>query len=229
MGMLADVGEWITRAERKARNSFGHRIDTPFQRALSHVHLQLIDHSFLRVGWRNFHQIAPGVFRANQPTPHRIRTWVRMGFKSVLNLRGATPYAHYLLEQEQCDALGLPLYNLRIWARQLPPRSRLLELIAIFEQMEKPVVMHCKSGADRTGIAAGIYLMLFEGRDVAAAKEQLSMKYLHWRADSTGILDFFFEEYERAQAATGIGLLEWITTVYDPDVITDAYEAWKGN
>lgn len=226
--MLADIGEIITRAERKARNSFGSRIDTPMRRALAHVHLQLIDHAFLRVWWRNFHQIAPGVYRANQPSPHRIHTWARMGFKAVLNLRGVTPYAHYLFEREVCDEIGMPLYDLRIWARQLPPRAIMVELIELMGRIEKPFVMHCKSGADRTGLAAGLYLMLYEGQGIEAAKEQLSMKYLHWRADSTGILDFFFEEYERAHAATGIGLREWIETVYDPDVVTEAYHRALG-
>lgn len=223
--MLARMADAVTRIERRARKSFGMRIDTPWQRALSHVHLQLIDHAFLRVWWRNFHQVAPGVWRANQPSPHRIRTWKRMGFAAVLNLRGETPFAHYLFEREACEQVGLPLYDLRIWARKLPPREKLIELIEIFERIERPFVMHCKSGADRTGLAAALYLVLFEGRPLEEARRQLSWKYLHAKSDATGVLDHFFEEYAKAQAANGIGLREWIETEYDPVAVTESFRA----
>ena len=62
--------------------------------------------------------------------------------------------------------------------------------------------MHCKSGADRAGFAAALYLLLQRRRPAEEAQEQLSWRYLHLRAGATGILHFLIDRYA-ADAADG--------------------------
>jgi protein tyrosine/serine phosphatase len=73
------------------------------------------------------------------------------------------------------------------------------------------VLIHCKSGADRTGLAAGIWLLL-QGRPPAAALAQLSLRHGHVRQSRTGILDAFFEAYA---AAAPKPFLDWLREDYD--------------
>lgn len=73
--------------------------------------------------------------------------------------------------------------------------------------------MHCKSGADRTGLAAGLFL-IFNGGTSRDALNQLSWRFGHWSRARTGILDAFFLRYAE-QAEGRISFLEWVRTEYD--------------
>ena len=65
----------------------------------------------------------------------------------------------------------------------------------LFNTIEMPALMHCKSGADRAGLMAALYLLIHRKRPVAEAMQQLSFRYLHVRQAKTGMLDSFFEAY----------------------------------
>ena len=115
------------------------------------------DHGFLRVAFQNLHQIGGGMIRANQPSPAQLKTYAGQGIKTILNLRGPSPKGYYLLEKEACEALGLTLIDYRVFSRDTPKKQAIHDLKKIFETLEYPAVMHCKSGADRTGLAGVLY------------------------------------------------------------------------
>lgn len=213
--------------ERNLRAKFGGDISTPEARRAAWWTFQLLDHAFLRYWWTNFAQVAPGVFRSNQPHPGRLERHARRGMRAVLNLRGASQNPHYLFEREACDALGLHLHDLQISARTLSEPGRYLELLDAFETLPKPFVMHCKSGADRAGLASAMYLIHIEGMPLAEAKEQLSLRFIHLKNAPTGILDHFLTVFGRAQAETGISLRDWIATGYDRAAVTDEFNAMR--
>ena len=123
----------------------------------------VFDHGLLRKAWRNEHEVDGGVWRSNQPDPGTIRRLAGQGFKAILNLRGATEYGSYLLEREACRAAGIELVDFKLTSRTLPSREEILALDAIFARLPRPFLMHCKSGADRAGFAAALYLMLQQG------------------------------------------------------------------
>ena len=65
----------------------------------------------------------------------------------------------------------------------------------LFESIEYPALMHCKSGADRAGLMSVLYKLLREKVPFEQAVEQLSLKYLHVKHGKTGMLDAFFQAY----------------------------------
>ena len=90
--------------------------------------------------------------------------------------------------------------------------------------------MHCKSGADRTGIMGVLYRHFHMGDTIEQALEQLSFKYLHVKEGKTGMLDFFFKDYLRYTAENDIEFIDWVETVYDPaDVKARFMDQWSGN
>ena len=181
------------------------------------------DHGLLRVVFSNFHWIAPGMARANQPSPRQLAAYKAQGFRTILNLRGVSDRGHYLLEREACDQLGLTLIDLPVTAREPPSRAQILAARALFSSLAQPCLMHCKSGSDRTGLMGVLYRHFQEGAPIAAALEQLSPKYLHVRHGRAGIIDAFFERYLEETAQTGKPFIDWVVEDYDAQALADAY------
>ena len=214
--------------QQRLTAQFGADISTPEARRAAWWHFQLSDHAFLRVFWTNLHQIAPGVYRSNQPSPQRLHRWKRtLGLNSILNLRGAVDQGFYLFEAEACHDLNITLHNLRLFAKQPPSREILQELAAVFTTMQKPFLIHCKSGSDRTGLAAALYLLLIEHRPIAEAQRQLSLYYLHIANSEAGIQDHLLRLYAHAQSTTGIVFADWLATVYDPMQVSLSFQRWQ--
>jgi protein tyrosine/serine phosphatase len=187
--------------------------------------LFLADHGFLRWRFRNRWQITPRMARSNQPSPAHLAEEARRGTKTIINLRGPSDTGFYALACEACARLGLTMVDFRFRSRDVPSPQEALAWKDLLERIEYPALMHCKSGADRAGIAASLYMIFAEGMSVEQAKEQLSFRYLHIRAGKTGVLDFYFEDYLRAQAATGIGFEDWLRQGYDPAEIRARFRA----
>lgn len=221
MNPLSKLKHW----ERNTRLTLGHDLSDPVQRRRAFWQYQLLDHAFLRHWWTNFDQIAPGVYRSNQPSHRRFERYAAMGIKSVLNLRGAAHHARYLFEKETVDALGLTMINVSLQARKAPAREAVQALIAAFRQIGRPFLMHCKSGADRAGLASAIYLMVIEGKSVEEARKMLSPRYIHFRWSKTGVLDHLLDVYAARNSASPIGFEEWIATEYDASAVQAGFDA----
>lgn len=213
--------------EKGLRRRYGRDISTPEARRRAWWHFQLLDHAFLRAWWWNIYQIAPDVWRSNQPSPGRLKRYQEKGIKTVINLRGEAKHSPFLFEQEACEKLGMTLHSVTMSARKLVPREDILDLIDLMRRAEKPFVMHCKSGSDRAGFASVIYLAVVERQPIAKARRQLHWKYLHLSNDDTGILDYVFDVYEADNAKSPISLEDWFRTRYDDKDLTRSWKAQR--
>jgi protein tyrosine/serine phosphatase len=225
---LARLRASIARAESAFRNGWGRDISTPGGRRMATLHMHLADHAFLRTVWTNLEEFAPGAWRSNQPSPARIARYHAMGIRTILNLRGTPNHSYYLFEVETCRRLGLTLIDFGLAARSLAEPAKLLALLDAFETIPHPFLMHCKSGADRTGLAAALYLLHIKGAPVAQAQDQLHWRYVHLRNAPTGILDHMLDAYAAEHAATGIAIRPWLATRYDRDALSASWAAARG-
>lgn len=215
------------RGRVKALPTQGDLVD-PGQRRRAFWAYQFMDHAILRHLWSNFDQIAPGVYRSNQPAHWRLKRYREMGIRTVLYLRASSEKWAFHFERESLEALGMTMINVPLHSRSAPTREAMLTLIDTFRTIERPFLMHCKSGADRAGLASAVYLMVIEGKDVAAARRMLSMRYIHLRFTKTGVLDLMLDQYAAQQARTGIGFADWIAQDYDPDALQTAFDRGRG-
>ncbi len=223
------IGKAITRF-RRWKQAFkehgGADIATPAGRRRAAWHLHLVDFAFFRLRWSNLHPVAEGVWRSNQPGPNRFGQFRELGLRTILNLRGQRHFASVQFEQEACDAQGITLLHMDLLAGKLASGAEYVRLLELMEQAEKPLLIHCKSGADRTGLAAALYLIDQQLAPVAEAKKQLSFKYLHWKIAEAGVLDALLAAYEADVQDTPMPIREWLLSRYDPEAISAGFRAW---
>ncbi len=186
-----------------------------------------IDHAILRLGWTNFHTVVPGIlYRSNHPTPGNLRAFTRrFGLKTLINLRGQAKNGSDALSREAAHKLGLAFHDMAFESRGAPHKDRILRLAGIINTMQAPALIHCKSGADRAGLVAGLFILI-QGGTAKQALRQLSWRYGHIRQSKTGILDSFFHLYQR----TGEGhkpFLDWVREDYDENALRAAFKAGR--
>jgi protein tyrosine/serine phosphatase len=186
-----------------------------------------VDHAFFRIWWTNFAAVEPGrLYRSNHPTPAKLSAFTRqVGLKSLINLRGQTRNGSDALSRDMATKLGLDFYDMALDSRDAPQRERILRLAEIYRTLRGPALIHCKSGADRAGLAAGVYVLL-QGGTAAQAMRQLSLRFLHIRQSKTGVLDGFFAAYAR----DGEGrkpFLDWVREDYDAHALKAEYKSGR--
>ncbi|PHR62811.1 MAG: protein tyrosine phosphatase [Robiginitomaculum sp.] len=205
-------------------------LSTPDGRKRAQTDLIWRDHGFLRVWFQNAHWISDEMVRTNQPSPQQIGQWAERGIKTIINLRGGVDSGFHALEREACARHGIELVNFTVKSRDVHPPEVIFGARDLFEKIAYPALIHCKSGADRAGFMAALYLHFRQNERIEVAMQQLSLKYLHVRQGKTGMLDFFFQTYLDYAQKNPISFSDWVRDVYDPPTVKAAFmESWLGN
>jgi protein tyrosine/serine phosphatase len=194
-------------------------LEGPMDRVRAWSSMLLVDHCVFRVVHPNLHRVSPSLWRSGQPLPHQLAALAKRGVRTIVNLRGGREYGSWPLEVHACERHGLELVDFVVRSREPPSRDMVLSSKRFFDELAYPALVHCKSGADRAGFFAGLYLMVHEGRPAAEALAQLAPKYGHFRFAKVGILDAFFDEYRRDGEPRGLSLIEWVERDYDPEAL----------
>jgi protein tyrosine/serine phosphatase len=164
------------------------------------------------------------LWRSAQPSPGQIAWFARQGGRTIVNLRAGREYGSWPLQREACERHGLKLVEFVVRSREAPSRETLLGAQAFFDGLDYPILVHCKSGADRAGLFAALFLLVTKNARVAEARRQLSLRFGHFRFAKTGILDAFLDAYEQEGEAKGISFLDWVETVYEPETLAERFK-----
>jgi protein tyrosine/serine phosphatase len=122
------------------------------------------------------------------------------------------------------------MIDFRVYSRDVHSIETIVNAQKLFSEIEYPAIMHCKSGADRTGFMGVLYKHFHMKEPIEVAISQLSLKYLHIKQGKTGILDFFFSEYLLYSSQKKISFLDWVSNVYDPVELKENFmKQWSGN
>jgi protein tyrosine phosphatase (PTP) superfamily phosphohydrolase (DUF442 family) len=209
---------------RRLRQNDGP-LDTPWRRFVAHVDLMIFDFGAFRLLRPNWHRIADGIYRSAQPSPRLLRRAERNGVRTVINLRGADNGGAYKLEQQACEVLGMTLIDLRMKSREIPDGNTLETLRDILLTAEKPLLFHCKSGADRAGLVGALYLLWAENRPANEALSQLHWRYGHFKRGMPGILTTFLEVYRDEGESKGLDIITWRRTSCTPEAINRRFRS----
>lgn len=130
----------------------------------------------------NFHIVSPGlVYRSAQMNAGALNETIQQyGIKSILNLRGPGPDKDwYIGETDAARRLGVQHFDIALSATRELKDNEMDEVLATIRTAPKPILIHCKSGADRTGLVGALYLYGLEGRPAPLADQQLTVLYGH--------------------------------------------------
>ncbi len=130
----------------------------------------------------NFHKIDKNAYRSGQLyTKNLLNKLQKYKIKSILNLRGENTFKSpwYEYEKKIAKELNITLINFKIGSRDYIDFNKSMQLVNILKNAPKPVLIHCRSGADRTSFAAALYEFAIKHKSVKKAKEQLSFYYGH--------------------------------------------------
>ena len=222
----ADLPTLFTRTDTRAERRLARRArwDRPIggrlDRLAAWANMLLVDHGVFRLAYLNLHRVLGSLWRSAQPTPGQIEGLAReAGLRTVVVLRGGREHGSWPLQREACERLGVALVDLVVRSRGAPERETILRAQAVFGEIAYPALIHCKSGADRAGFVAALYLLLHEGRPLEEAARQLHWRFGHFRFAKTGILDAFLERYRTEGEARGMAFVDWVRDVYDPEAL----------
>lgn len=146
----------------------------------------------------NFHEITAGkAYRSAQLNKTQLEHFIKKyGIKSIINLRGPKRGAKWYDDEiAVCEQNGIIHFDLRMSATRQPKTEEIKTLIEIFRIAPQPVLIHCKDGADRSGLAAAIWKVVMDGEPDWMARKQLSIIYGHMPFGKVSQLDVFFERW----------------------------------
>lgn len=138
----------------------------------------------------NFHVVIFGqVYRSAQPSADQLLSLKqRYKIHSVINLRSLRDIdPRYQKEVRACRSLSIPLFHLRLASKKFPSVEHLKELVHLLLTAPKPILIHCRAGADRTGLASAIVLILHD-YPISAVMYQYSYHDLALSPNSVGKL-----------------------------------------
>ncbi len=155
----------------------------------------------------NFHTLLPGkVYRCAQPSPDTLKAYTKQyGIRTVVNLRGCCPLQEWYRKEcwTTCE-LGICQEDLNFSAGRLPSTSELRRLIDVLDRAEYPLLLHCRRGADRTGMVSTIIMLLQDDVTLDEAMRNLSIRYAHVALGRTVHMDNFFALYRDWLEAEGV-------------------------
>ena len=130
----------------------------------------------------NFHAVVDGeLYRSAQLSRPQLEKYLlEKEISSVINLRGAQPKEDWwTTETAHCRDSGVVHHDFA-WTNRAPPSREELEgFIEICRNTPKPLLIHCRSGADRTALGCALYLHHIKHFEEAESRECYSIRYGH--------------------------------------------------
>lgn len=177
-----------------------------------------------RVMSGNFAVVEPGeVYRSGQMDAKALAAVVReRGIKTVLNLRGAHPEAAwYRAERNAVLSQGATQVDIALSSREWMSRVQAAALLDAIDGAERPLLIHCFNGSERTGLVSAYAELLRPDRTLADAEGQFSRRYLFVRMGGGVVMPRHLEAYEAWLASQGLAhepgrFRSWIAEGFRP-------------
>ncbi len=119
-------------------------------------------------GIKNFYQVDAHVYRGAQPTDEGFKYLAKIGVDTVIDLREADERSG--AEEKVVRGTGMKYVNIPMTGLTPPTKAEITKILGIMkDNTTGPVFVHCKRGADRTGVVIASYRIDHDHWDNARA------------------------------------------------------------
>jgi protein tyrosine phosphatase (PTP) superfamily phosphohydrolase (DUF442 family) len=167
-----------------------------------------------RVGVHNEDVVESGqLYRSAQLTVPQLREDIAQnGIRTVINLRGTNQDAlWYRDELATCASLGVQHIDVHFSGKHLPPPNEVNKLLDAIQTAPRPILVHCLTGSDRTGLASAIFLIDQDHVPWKQAEDALSLKFGHFALHPYFRMNEFIQLYGQSGNPS---LNNWARQVY---------------
>jgi tyrosine-protein phosphatase SIW14 len=129
----------------------------------------------------NFYKLNDSVYRCEQPDKKAFKALEKFGIKSDLNLRD---------DQSDKDLLkkrDIERYRVKMNSEEVS-KEEIIEALRDIRLAPKPIVVHCKHGADRTGVVIAFYRIVFCDWTKQQAIDELKNGGYHFKTKYVNII-----------------------------------------
>lgn len=164
-----------------------------------------------------FTGVGQGVFRSPQPGEDQLfRRIAAHGIRTVACLRGDGEPSQ--ASARATVASGATFVNVPMSATRQPRPETLLQLWHLAATAERPLLLHCRAGVDRTGLAAAL-VVLHDTGDLGLARGQLALvPFGHVGAFGTEAMGAVLDAYE--PYAGRMAFPDWVQQIYASTIAT---------
>lgn len=118
--------------------------------------------------FKRLYKVSDEMYRSEQPSKKGFMELEAIGVKTILNLRRNKD------DNKKAGHTSLVLKHIRLKSKEIT-EGNILEVLRVLKSADKPVLMHCWHGSDRTGIMTAAYRIIFENWTKAEAIEEFRL------------------------------------------------------
>ncbi|MEM1001105.1 MAG: dual specificity protein phosphatase family protein [Bacteroidota bacterium] len=152
-------------------------------------------------GLKRFYKLNDSVFRAEQPTKKEFIEMESMGIKSVINFRRNRK------DDKKASNTDLQLIHQPLKAKEMTVDD-LIDSLRNIQGAEKPILIHCWHGSDRTGVVVAAYRIIFEDWTKKEAIEEFRKKEFGYHENWFPNLEDMLEDLNVPFVKKELGLLD---------------------
>jgi protein tyrosine/serine phosphatase len=130
-------------------------------------------------GLPNFGRVSDSLFRGAQPTSNGFGALHNMGVSIIVNFRDET--GEIASEKRQVESTGMKYVGIPWNGHDKPSNSQVAQFLALVRSNpDAKIFVHCKAGADRTGVMVAAYRIVLEHRAVTEAVAEMHQYHYKW-------------------------------------------------
>jgi protein-tyrosine phosphatase len=126
----------------------------------------------------NFGHVSDSLLRGAQPTAEGIKALREMGVSVVVNFRNEED--EIASEQQQVESSGMKYVSIPWSGSERPSDRQVVQFLDLVRgNPDAKIFVHCKAGADRTGVMVAAYRIAFEHAAVNDAVAEMHQYHYH--------------------------------------------------
>jgi tyrosine-protein phosphatase SIW14 len=130
-------------------------------------------------GLSNFGQVSNTLFRGAQPSTDGYTPLHNMGVSIIVNFRDEA--SEIATEKRQVESAGMKYVGIPWNGHNQPSNSQVAQFLELVRaNPDARIFVHCKAGADRTGVMVAAYRIALEHKAVADAVAEMHRYHYKW-------------------------------------------------